>query len=108
MTVSRSLGFSEHLLHGFLPRMSRENGVKLESKSRGFLFCLVLFLLLVFVPITRNCFLLFVYFWLHWVLVAAGRLSLVSEQGLLIVVVSLVAEQGALGGWALMVWLSRF
>ena len=37
----QDLGFSEHLLHGFLPRMSRENGVKLESVSRGFLFCLV-------------------------------------------------------------------
>ena len=49
MTVGRSLGFSEHLLHGFLPRMSRENGVKLESKSQG---CCVLLLLLVFIPIT--------------------------------------------------------
>ena len=62
------------------------------------MFRFVLLLLLVFVQITRNCFLLFVCFWLRWVLVAAGGLSLVSEQGLLIAVASLAAEQGALGG----------
>ena len=36
---------------------------------------------------------MFVYFWLHWVLVAAVD-SLASKQGLLIVVASLAAEQG--------------
>ena len=44
---------------------------------------------------------LFIYFWLHWVFVAAHRLSLVaasqdssSLRGLLIAVASLVAEHG--------------
>ena len=40
---------------------------------------------------------MFVYFWLHWVLVAAVD-SLASKQGLLIAVASLAAEQGALLG----------
>ena len=35
---------------------------------------------------------LFIYFWLLWVFVAAHRLSLVAVRGLLIAVVSLVAE----------------
>ena len=39
-------------------------------------------------------FILFIYFWLHWVFVAAHRLSLVAVCGLLIVVASLVAEHG--------------
>ena len=33
-------------------------------------------------------------FWLHWVFVAAHRVSLVVARGLLIVVASLVAEHG--------------
>ena len=48
-----------------------------------------------------NLFILFIYFWLHWVFVAVRGLSLVAERGgllsiavrgLLIVVASLVAE----------------
>ena len=37
---------------------------------------------------------LFIYFWLHWVFIAAHRLSLVAAHGLLIAVASLVAEDG--------------
>ena len=37
---------------------------------------------------------LFIYFWLHWVFVAAGGLSLVAASGLLIVVASLAAQHG--------------
>ena len=36
----------------------------------------------------------FIYFWLCWVFVAACELSLVVVRGLLIVVASLVVEQG--------------
>ena len=48
-------------------------------------------------------FIFFIYFWLHWVFVAARRLSLVAVsggllfivvRGLLIVVASLAAEHG--------------
>ena len=50
-----------------------------------------------------NLFILFIYFWLHWVFVAVHGLSLVAvggelvfvvAHGLLIAVASLVAEQG--------------
>ena len=50
-----------------------------------------------------NLFILFIYFWLHWVFVTVHRLSLVAAsgkvlfiavRGLLITVASLVAEHG--------------
>ena len=49
-----------------------------------------------------NLFILFIYFWLHWVFVAVRRLSLVAASGvcfmavhgLLTAVASLVAEHG--------------
>ena len=41
----------------------------------NFLFCFVLFLFLI------NFIYLFIYFWLHWVFVAALRLSLVAVSG---------------------------
>ena len=34
------------------------------------------------------------YFWLHWVFIAVGELSLVMVRGLLIVLASVVAEYG--------------
>ena len=48
-----------------------------------------------------NLFLYFIYFWLHWVLVAARGLSLsCGDLRLLIVVASLAAEHGLLGARA--------
>ena len=41
-----------------------------------------------------NLFILFIYFWLSWVFVAAWGLLFVVGRGLLIAVASLVAEQG--------------
>ena len=38
-------------------------------------------------------YLLFIYFWLRWVFVAARGLSIVAVHGLLIVVTSLVVQQ---------------
>ena len=40
------------------------------------------------------------YFWVHWVFVAAGMLSLVAVLGLPNAVSSLVAEHRLLGVWA--------
>ena len=42
----------------------------------------------------KNLFILFIYFWLRWVFVAACSLFLVAASRLLIVVASLVAEHG--------------
>ena len=48
-----------------------------------------------------NLFIYFIYFWLHWVLVAARGLSLsCGDLRLLIVVASLAAEHGLLGARA--------
>ena len=42
----------------------------------------------------KNKFIHFIYFWLHWVFIAACSLSLVVVRELLIAVASLVAEHG--------------
>ena len=48
-----------------------------------------------------NLFIYFIYFWLHWVFVAARGLSLsCGELRLLTAVASLDAEHGLLGTWA--------
>ena len=41
-----------------------------------------------------NLFILFIFFWLRWVFVAARGLSLVEVRGLLIAAASLLAEHG--------------
>ena len=62
-------------------------------------FVSVLFLLTSFFFL--NLFIYFIYFWLHWVLVAARGLSLsCGDLRLLIVVASLAAEHGLLGARA--------
>jgi len=60
--------------------------------------CCTLFYVLPFFPtkvLGLGClFLIFIYFWLSCVFLAAHKLSLVSVCGLLIIVASLVAEHG--------------
>lgn len=48
--------------------------------------------LLAFFLLFNDSFVITFFFWLHWLLVALYRLSLVSVLGLLIVVAALVAE----------------
>ena len=42
----------------------------------------------------KNVFILFIYFWLCWVFIAARGLSLVAASGLLTAVASLAVEHG--------------
>ena len=58
--------------------------------SCSFLAFYFLFFLILFKKLINS----FIYFWLHWVFVAAHGLSLVVEMGLLIAVAPLVAELG--------------
>ena len=53
-------------------------------------------------------FILFIYFWLHWVFVAAWAFSSCGEWGLLFVVVHrhLIAVASRGGAWALDMWAS--